>query len=258
MIREIQRLKQKNVDLEEEKDTLGEKNSWIQQIIESLKDNGHGIEIIDRLKRGESHQSIAKWLGEPLLIPEIAPDMSPTTERSVSQAIQQYYHDLMQEHDMRYWTSVVSEGVAVEHLVKLYLTWIHPVHMMFDENHFVTSFRDCSDEYCSSALVSVICAVSCHLLHDDRDDDDINDGVDILRNQFMQETRRRMRDLDDGEMTTVQTYAIMHLAEFGSGHGLIATSHLRLAVESLIDKQNSEHAEDLDRVATWGILTLHT
>ncbi len=259
MVREIQRLQRRNEDLEEEKDTLGEKNSWIEQIMSSLKDNGLGKAIINRLKRGESHQSIAEWLGRPLVGSGDAQELSPTTERSVSQAIEQYYQRLVDNRDPRYWTNVTQDTQLIEHLMTLYFTWIHPVHMLFDERRFMASLRHCSEEHCSSALVSVICAVSCHLLHNiDNDDDQMNAAVDSLRNQFMEATRNMMKDADDGRMTTVQTHAVMYLAEFGTGHGLIAASHLRLAVETLIEKQNSEQAEESERVAVWGILSLHT
>ena len=54
MIREIQRLQRKNEFLKEEKDSLGEKNTWFEKIIRSIKDDGQAIEAIQRLKRGES------------------------------------------------------------------------------------------------------------------------------------------------------------------------------------------------------------
>ena len=54
-----------------------------------------------------------------------------------------------------------------------------------------------------------------------------------------------MKDANFEKMTSIQTYAIMFLVELGSGHGLIASSHLRLASEA-------------EEVTAWGILTLHT
>lgn len=258
MIREIQRLQRKNEYLEEEKDTLGEKNSWIEQIMRSLKVNGQGSEIIRRLKRGESHQSIAEWLGRPLVGSETQA-VSPTTEHKISQAIEQYHRDLVDNHDPRYWTNVSTEAELIKHLIKLYITWIHPVHMLFDQEHFITSFKDCSDAYCSPALVNIICAMSCHLLHDTREDDEQTKlGIESLRTQFINESQSLMKHADPEKMTSIQTYAIMFLVELGSGHGLIASSHLRLAVESLIAKQTSEQTSEAEEVTAWGILTLHT
>ncbi len=272
IIREIQRLQRRNEHLEQEMDTLGErnehleqetellgkKNSWIEQIIRSLQNDGQGNEIINRLKRGESHQAIAESLGRPLIGESNTP-VSPSTEHKISQAIEQYHKDLVENHDPRYWTNVTRDPQLIEHLIILYFTWIHPVHMNLDERRFMSGFRNCSDVYCSHALVSIICAMSCHLLYDIDADDDLTKGaVDSLRDRFVDESRGLMRTVDYRKMTTVQTYVIMFLAEFGSGHGLIATSHLRLAVEVLMEMQNSDQSQEAEEVGAWGILTLHT
>ena len=256
MLQEIRRLRRKNEFLEEEKDSL--KNSWIEQIIRSLRDDGQGIEITSRLKRGESYEAIAEWLGRPLVGSD-QQDLSPTTERNISQAIEQYHRNLVDNHDPRFWTNVSAQATLIEHLVKLYLTWIHPVHMLFDQEHFIASFKDCSDAYCSPALVNIICAMSCHLLHDPQNDDEqTKSGIELLRTQFIREAQSLMKDADFQKWTSIQTYAIMFLVELGSGHGLMATSHLRFAVESLIAKQTSEQSSEAEEVSAWGILTLHT
>ena len=254
MVRQIRNLQQRNDFLEEENDQLGEKNVWIEKIMRELRTDGQGSEIISRLKRGDSHQSIAEWLGRPLV-----PSASPQTEREVSLAIEQYHQRFVNTRDPRYWTNATNDPQLIEHLITLYFTWIHPVHMLFDERPFMTSFRECSDSYCAPALVNVILAVSCHLLHKiEADDPEIRVAVDHLRNRFMEETRSLMKSIDHAKMTTVQTHAVMFLAEFGSGHGLMATSHLRLAVELLIERMYSDQAETSERIATWGIATLHT
>lgn len=110
-------------------------------------------------------------------------------------------------------------------------------------------------------MVNVICAMACHLLHDTYRtfDSDAHDIVVSLRNQFMDETKFWMqKDVDYTKMTNIQTHAIMSLVEIGCGQGLLASSHLRLAVENLLTKQSSEQSSESEHVATWGILTLHT
>ena len=258
MLQEIRRLQQKTEHLEEEKGSLGEKNSWIEHIIRSLKHDGQGIEIINRLKRGESHKSIAEWLGRPLVGTDLQP-VSPTSEHQISQAIEQYHQSLVKNRDPRFWTHVPTSAELIEHLIKLYLTWIHPVHMLFDQDRFITSFKECSDAYCSSSLVNIICAMSCHLLHDPQEDDEgTKSDIESLRTQFLNESQSLMEHADFEKMTSIQTYTVMFLVELGSGHGLVASSHLRLAVESLIAKQTLEISSEAEEVAAWGIMTLHT
>ena len=258
MLREIKRLRQKNEHLEEEKGSLGEKNSWIEHIIHSLQDDGQGVEIINRLKRGESHKSIAEWLGRPLVGTD-PQAVSPKTEHQISQAIEQYHRNLVEDRDPRYWTQVSTSAELIEHLIKLYFTWIHPVHMLLDQEHFMTSFKNCSDAYCSSSLVNIICAMSCHLLHDAQEDDEgTKSGIETLRTQFINESQSLMNHADLEKMTSIQTYTVMFLVEVGSGHGLMASSHLRLAVESLMAKQTPELSFEAEEMTSWGILTLHT
>ena len=259
MMREIQRLQKKTEDLEGQKDMLGEKNERIEKIMSSLRADGQGTEVIDRLKLGESHKSIADWLGGPLMGKKSSEALSPTTERHVTAAIEQYHRGLIENHRPQFWTSVTDDSALIEHLISLYLTWIHPVHMVFDERHFMESFKACSDVYCSPSLVNVICAMSCHLLHGFFPDvERTKSGMDALRNAFLREAQTLMKTADMGKMSAIQTYAIMFLVELGSGNGLRAASHLRLAAESLIAKQTSEQTLESEEVATWGILTLHT
>ena len=258
MLQEIRRLQQKNEYLEKERDSLEEQNSQIERIIHSLKDNGQRIEIINRLKRGESHKAIAEWLGRPLVGSDTQA-LSPTDKHQISQAIQRYHRNLVENRDPRYWTNVSTNAELIEHLVKLYLTWIYPVHILFDQEHFVASFKDRLDIYYSPALVNIICAMFCYLLHDTWDNDEgTKSAIESLQTQFINESQSLMKHADFKKMTSIQTYAIIFLVELGSRHGLIASSHLRLAIESLIAKQTSEQSSKAGNITVQGILTLHT
>ena len=257
MIREIQRLQRKAESLEEEKDSLGEKNEWIEAIINSLKRDSQGPEIIRRLKHGESHRDIAEWLGRPLT--PNTQSLAPASETQLSRAIERYHRNLVDNHDPRYWTNVTNDSVLIQHLVALYLTWVHPAHMLFDEIHFMESFHACLDTYCSSPLVNAICAMSCHLLHGVwENEQDSKTGIESLGAQFLDEAKVLMAIPEYTKMTVIQTYGVLFLTELGSGHGLIASSHLRLATESLTAKVNLEQSSEASEVASWGLLTLHT
>lgn len=256
MVREIQRLQRKNESLEEEKDNLGEKNDWIEQIMSFLKDDGQGTEIIRRLKQGETHQAIAEWLGRPLIA---AADLSPTSERQLSDAIKEYHRGLIDSQDPRFWTNVTMDADLIEHLIALYLTWIHPVHMLFDESHFVTSFKQCTNTYCSAGLVNAICAMSCHLFHPDSDNpSETQDAIKSLRDKFLADARMHMGGADLQHMTSIQTYAVMFLVELGSGNSQSATAHLRAATELFTSKHRTEQSRESEEVAFWGVFTLHT
>lgn len=134
--------------------------------------------------------------------------------------------------------------------------------MLFDEGHFVTSFRKCTDTYCSPALVNAICATSCHLLlglDDSQNTDELTRGAILeLKDRFFQEARCLMKNAVPDRMTSIQTWALTFLVEVGMGNGLMATSHLRLACEMLIAKRDVEQTADASEISYWGITTLYT
>ena len=254
MIREINRLQRQNKSLDEQNDRLRTKNDWIEQIIRALKNDQQGAEIIQRLKRGESHRAIVEWLGRPMT--RSTQNLTAASEVQLGEALEDYRRRLIEDHDPCYWITVTSDGSLIHHLIKLYMTWIHPVHMLIDENRFLVSFRDCLDTHCSDALVNTMCALSCQLLHNGWDHDaETKTGIDTLAGKFMDEVRALMKTADPLSMTTCQTYAIMFLVELGLGKGQAATAHLRLAVEILAVRKSMSDSEE---IASWGILSLHT
>ena len=255
MIQEIRRLRQENEDLEEQNDGLVAEKSWIEKIISSLRDDGQCVEILYRLKRGQSPQGIAEWLGRPLMH---GIQLSPTSEIDLRDAIERYHKNFVEQKDPRYWTSVITDVALIEHLLSLYLRWVHPVHMLFDETQFMSSLRDCADVYCSASLVNGVCAMSCHLLHDILNDGDkTRQIIATLRSRFMDEAIVLLKGVDSTKITSIQTYAIMFLVEVSAGNGLMASSHLRMATETLVAKRTTEQSSESFEVTYWGIMTLH-
>lgn len=254
MIREIRRLERQNKALDEQNDSLQRKNDWIEQIMRALKNDDQGAEIVQKLKRGESHRTIVEWLGRPMT--RSTQNLTPASEVQLGKALEDYRRRLIENHDPCYWVTVTRDGSLINHLISLYMTWIHPVHMLIDENSFLLSFHDCLDTHCSDALVNAICALSCQLLHHGWDDDEETKmGIDNLGLKFMEEVRNLMKTADPLSMTTCQTYAIIFLVELGLGKGQAATAHLRLAVEILAVRKTTFGSEE---IASWGILSLHT
>lgn len=260
MVREIQRLQKENESLEVEKERIDVKNGWIEQtLIRSLEQDKKGTQILKRLKRGQTLQQTAEWLVRPS---RAIRDLSPTSGDKADEALIRYHDQLIEDQDPRYWTNVTSDPALIHHLVRLYLVWIHPVHMLFDQTNFMASFKKCEDAYCSAALVNAICAMSCHLYHGanlDQDKQHAQEEIDSLRTTFMEEVYSNLKEGDYNKMTVIQTYAILFLVELGCGNGQLATSHLRLATESCFDKQQeAEQNPDSEGVAASGVLTLHT
>lgn len=260
MIREIQRLQKEKESLEVEKERVDGKKDWIEQaLIRSLEQDKKGTQILKRLKRGQTLQQTAEWLGQPS---ESFRDPSPTSAHQADEALKRYHDQLVEDQDPRYWTNATSDPALIHHLVHLYLVWIHPVHMLFNQTSFLSSFKECEDAYCSAALVNAICAMSCHLYHGanvEQDKQGAQEEIDCLRNSFMEEAYSSLKEGDYNKLTVIQTYAILFLVELGCGKGQLATSHLRLATESCLAKQKqAEQDPESEGVAALGVLTLHT
>lgn len=268
MVREILTLQTRMEQLQGRNDALEKENNLIGSIIASLQNDEEGPEILRRLKHGESNQMIATWLGRPVAHGTSA--LSPTAERNLNSAIANYHRSFVEDHDPRYWTNVSVDRDLIEHLIRLYFTWIHPVHMFFDEGSFLESFNGCTDVYCSSSLVNAICAMSCFLLHTawrtDSDGRQIEavqleltpTAVSFLREQFMAEAKAMMDHIRIDKMTSIQTYAVIFLVDVACGRGLEALAHLRVSTEALTAKRPIEQSSEAEDIVSWGILTAQT
>ncbi|KAL8967166.1 MAG: hypothetical protein Q9197_005579 [Variospora fuerteventurae] len=256
MLAEIERLRTENHHLAQRNCALDEQYDLMQRVVQSLRYGKQSDETIHRLKRGESHQSIVDWLGRPML-PSLR-DVSPESEQQLNMAIGQYRQYWVESRDPCYWTNVTSDGILIEHLVALYLIWVHPSHMLFDDEQFMFGFRNCQDTYCSPPLVNAMCAMGCHVLRSEwRGDDDGGRGINYLQSKFIDEVEGLLMDSEASKMTNIQTWAIMFLVELSLGNGLKATAHLRLATESLMEKGGpNEQADASAQISFWGILTL--
>ena len=282
MIREIKRLEEANFLLQEEKveliDTntglrktnqgLHESNEWADSILQLLSSNGHSEEIKRRLRQGDSHHSIAAWLGsEPPIAGNV--NMTEVTQRNlvdVVRRIEKYYRaneekrveEVSKENSFQ-WTRVTADGKLMKHLLNLYFTWVHPVHMLFSEVDFLEDFATRKRTYCSSALVNAIFAMACHLL-DDHGDYAAGEDFDVetLREGFMSEARTLTPPEDYTKMTAIQAFAVMFLVDLSSGKALRATGYLRLAADGLRSMKDSEHSTEAVQLSLWGVHTLNT
>ncbi|KAK5015676.1 hypothetical protein LTR60_002761 [Cryomyces antarcticus] len=255
MVRRIKNIEQRNTDLQ---GSMKEKDLWIESIFQSLMRNEHGPEAVERLRQGYSYQQLADWLGQPP-IREID-QLSPTSESKLSDVVKKYERAMNvdnapTEGKPSRWTDVTKDEAVTHHLMALFFAWIHPVHMLFSERHFISSFRKGENRYCTSAMVNVICAMGCVLLVDHG-----GDATDskILAARFVEEVNAQIVAEDRKNPNFAVTYAILFLVESSSGQARKASSHLRLAVESLRGVDTSNYSAEALELSFWGIHTLDT
>ena len=242
---------------------LQQENDFIESIFRALTSGGVGPQVLDRLRNGESYQSIADSLGEAPL--SNLPSLSPNSERALSKALKDYDLDAARERDpdsglieRKHWTNVTSDSTVVEHLLTLYFTWVHPMHMLFSRPHFWSSYKNRSDVYCTSALVNALCAMGCLYL----DTDGEHQGApqtdpEALRDKFMNEARSQIKPSQYQKTITIQTFAVMFLVEMSSGRGSKAGSYIRLAAETLSKKPSTEYNTEAMEVTRLGVYALN-
>ena len=280
LLREIETLRGDNAGLHDENEGLQEATDhlrqkyqglreageWMTFILDVLGSDGHDQEIIRRLRLGESYQAIASWLGGQHEVTTIL-ERIPASQRNLVDVIRRLEGQCQgvlnppgsTEVTEWRWTRVTSSQQLVRHLIDLYLTWVHPVHMLFNESNFMKSFENKDMSYCSHALVSAICAMASHLL-EDLGDVAAEREVDTtrLRELFMDEARARLVPEEYNRVTSVQAFGVMFLADLGSGKARKATGYLRAAVDSLKRVNADGTSPDILEGLAWGLHTLDT
>ena len=240
---------------------LREKNTWVDLILKAIR-TSEGGEILKRLKNGETYDVISQSLERPPF-PGFS-SLSPKSQVQLTKAIAEFRMDLEGERNAgdlvegHGWTNVTHNEDLIDHLLALYFTWVHPVYMIFSENHFMASFKNRSDLYCTKALVNAILAMACHL-YDEDDDASLWPGVDpeYLRSRFLDEARTLLPQDDQPKMTTIQTLALVFLVELGNGKGSRASHYIRLAADSLNTRLEQNYSTEAMEITRWGIYSLN-
>ena len=241
---------------------LQEKDNYVEHILSALRYDRKTAEVLDRLRGGESYQSIAELLGEPP-IPGIPSDISPSCQLKLTKTIRDYQIDAAHERDPDsglikdgHWTNVTYDTDLIEHLFALYFTWAHPVHMLFSQPHFTASYRQQSNLYCTSALVNAVCAMGCNYFDTSEKHNQQGHDLDELREKFMDEARSLLTTEQCRKLTAVQALAIMFLTDLCSGKGSRAASYLNTAATQLKWSLNPEYPTQVTEITRWGIYTL--
>lgn len=251
--------------LEHRNKGLEEASSWQIKILDTIGNNGHDKEIIKRLRAGESHRSIANWLSQQHPV-SLSMQNIPAPQRSlidVVKRIERNYHGgalYRNSSSSIQWTKVSSSRTLLGHLLDLYFTWVHPIHMLFSEVEFMQDFLAYEDTYCSSSLVNAICAMACHLLDNEECDDIVIRDIDVatLREGFMGQARMCLTPNTYHHITSVQTFAIMYLTDLSAGKAQSAIGYLRSAVDYLKVIDGKKHSFEALELSKWGIQNLYT
>jgi hypothetical protein len=193
----------------------------IQPILRALSTDQYIPEILRRLKNGDTYESIVEWLG-----PSEGVDVTSPASSQHS-ALEHSDQEMDATASTFHWTAVTSDSRVLDHLFQLYFAWVHPVHTLFSEGHFVDSFRTNSPHYCSPVLVNAMCALACHL-HTNAEPDE----SEQLGKRFSDAVRADI-DPHDGALTTIQAFAVMFLVDCARGSGLRAASYLKVATSLL-------------------------
>lgn len=241
--------------------------AWHRVILDTIGNDGHDREIIRRLRAGESHHTIADWL-----IRE-NPDFSnlglqPTPQSRLVDVVKLFEGQFQKQDGLRpfessgselRWTKVSTSQKLVGHLLDLYFTWVHPVHMLFSEMDFRKDFIDDEEGYCSVPLVNAICAMACNLLEGEHAHEQRSSvEAETLRDGFMDEARRTLTPDSYRRMTSVQTFAIMYLVEVSEGKARNAGGYLRSAVDCMNMDHGLQYDEEIKEITLWGLHTLNT
>jgi hypothetical protein len=203
---------------------LEAKDLATRHILRALTAEKNVPEILRRLKHGDSYDNIADWLTVSEGVDVTSPALS---NHSVAYSSDQDMEGATTTEG-HHWTNVVGDSSVLDHLFQLYFAWVHPVNTLFSEGHFVNSLRSKNNIYCSSVLVNAICAMACHL----------NEDADLDESEL---------DPHDGNLTTVQAFAVMFLVDCARGNSLKASSYLRVAT-SLLLKVHPIEDESFQRV----------
>ena len=229
------------------------------RIFEALANDEKVPEVLERLRRRETYESIVEWLGPTQgqgikRSPEVE-TISPRESHHSAFEASDHEMDGVTPTSSR-WTSITSNQSILHHLMQLYFAWVHPVHTLFSEGHFTDNYRRHIDNYCSSVLVNAICAMACHL-HSAAERDEID--FEQLGLEFSEAVRADIVSEDQNKITTTQAFTIMFLVDCARSNVPRASAYLKIATDSLpkIAPLGSEGYKEVMKNTVRGIRSLN-
>ena len=138
------------------------------------------------------------------------------------------------------WTSITTDSLLINHLIDLYFTYVHPVHMLFWEDRFRSSFEDHGPE-CSRSLLSAVCAMACHFYGQARYESEARQqslGMGVLtplRRAFEDEAKAALSNSPQNELLKAQAMGLLYLLGLSAGQTTKAVGYLKAAVDCLTE-----------------------
>ncbi|KUJ10509.1 uncharacterized protein LY89DRAFT_596406 [Mollisia scopiformis] len=230
---------------------LKAKDHLSEQILQALSTDEKVSDILERLKKGETYESIVEWLGRSPVddLETLSPRESQHSTFDASD------HEMGGVPGTTTWTTVTANQAVMDHLLQLYFAWVHPVHTLFDEGHFVDCYKRQLDDYCSSVLVNSICAMACHL-HPMVEGEEID--FEQLGMEFIDAVRIEIDPIGK-RITMIQAFAVMFLVDCARANGLRASSYLKVATTNLrgVIHQDTDGFADVWKNTVRGVRNLN-
>ncbi len=129
--------------------------------------------------------------------------------------------------------------------------------MLFSESDFKTDYQTHNETHCSSSLVNAICAMACHLVEGEESENKLKD-LEILRKGFLNEALAYLNPDNYRHLTSIQTFAIIYLAELSAGRAQSAYAYLRSAIDYLTEATSDQQSSRALELSGWGVQTLNT
>lgn len=248
LIKKIKTLETRNKAL---RGSVEEKDRWIATIVQTLQDEKNAA-LLERASqsRAPSLQHLLDSIRNPP--PPERPQSSSSADfprRMSDEAMS----GVSEDSAPLQWTAVVEDEDLADHLMALYFAWVHPVHMLFSEHHFVESFGAGQTLYCSHSMVNAICALGCVYSEDFR-----GSSPAVMFDIFYNRAKVEVENEVQTSHTLSITYAMLFLIEMCKGEATQAAPHLRLAVETLRLCDRRRWAPEAVEISNWGIHTLNT
>jgi hypothetical protein len=164
------------------------------------------------------------------------------------------------------WFRQAQDADLVEHLLNLYLSWVHPFYHFFSRELFLKDMGQGRTEYCSAILVNAVMAIACHYSDRPAARTDPHNPM-TAGDEFFAEAKRILDSDERSCLTTVQALGIMAIRECSHGRESNGYSYagrcLRMALElglhlSAIGTGMRHTEMEARRITFWSVFNLET